>query len=158
MNWTPFTLLFVGFFLVVLEFFLPGGVMGIAGGAVLLASIIFFGLQSGSFLWALLYTLVILAVLIMMIRFTLKRIKKGKVKGIFLSTAQEGYVASEYAKELIGKQGEALSDLKPSGHILVEGKRYQAVSKVGYLHKGTHIIVTGGEGAHLTVKVTQEKS
>ena len=79
--------------------------------------------------------------------------KKGKFKGIFLNTAQNGYVASEFAKELIGKKGEAISDLKPAGHILVEGKRYQAVAKIGYIEMGSSIEVIGGEGAHLIVKV-----
>lgn len=78
--------------------------------------------------------------------------KTGKAKGFFLDSAQEGYVASSFEKELVGKQGEALSDLKPAGHILIEGKRHQALSKMGYLVKGTKIEIIGGQGAHLIVK------
>ncbi len=88
----------------------------------------------------------------MLITFTLRYIKKGKTTGIYLNSAQEGYLASEFDKTLIGKSGEALTDLKPAGHILVEGKRYQAVSKTGYLDKGSKIEIVAGEGAHFIVK------
>jgi membrane-bound ClpP family serine protease len=155
MNYTPFILLLAGLILMFLEFFLPGGVLGIAAGIVIFASIIFFALQF-SFGWTVLYIVGIILLVVLMARMALKRLKMGKLKGIYLSSAQEGYQASEYEKNLIGKKGIALSDLKPSGHILVEGKRYQAVSKLGYIDKGAEIDIVGGEGAHLIVKLAKE--
>lgn len=152
MNWIPFLLLGIGLLLIFLEFFLPGGIMGGVGGVLVLVSIVYFGVQAKSAISVVLFALGALFFVGLLIRFAIWRIRHGKVKGIFLNSVQEGYVASEFSKELIGKEGEALSDLKPSGHILIEGKRYQAVSKVGYLVKGTKIKVVGGEGAHLIVK------
>lgn len=157
MSWTPFILLAVGLLLIFIEFFLPGGIMGIAGGVVLLVSIVFFALETESAWATFLYVVGILVVVGVLVRYALWRIKKGKAKGIFLNTVQEGYFASEFDKKLIGKKGEALSDLKPSGHIFVEGKRYQAVAKMGYILKGSRIEVMGGEGAHLIVKMIEEK-
>ena len=153
MTATPFILLGVGFLLIFLEFFLPGGIIGVAGGVFVVLSIVFFSIQTESFVALTVYIIAVIALLAALVKFSLWRIRKGKVKGIFLNTVQEGYVASEYPKELIGKQGKALSDLKPAGHILVEEKRYQAVSKTGYIVKGSKIEVIGGEGAHLVVKL-----
>ena len=147
----PFILLFIGLLLIFLEFFLPGGILATVAGLMLLASIVFFGLHF-SFLWTLLYIVGIVMAVWALIQFMLRRLRSGKFKGIFLNSAQEGYLASEYAKELIGKRGEALTNLMPSGHITVEGKRYQAVVKAGYVEKGASIEVMGGEGAHLIVK------
>lgn len=157
MSLIPFILLFIALLLIFIEFFLPGGVLATVAGIMLLASIVFFALNSSSILWTLLYVVFVAFIVVLLIQFTIRRIRKGKFKGIYLHTAQEGYVASEYAKELIGKTGEAVSDLKPAGHILIEGKRFQAVSKVGYIEKGEPIAVVGGEGAHLIVKRLQEK-
>ena len=155
MSLIPFILLFIGLILIFLEFFLPGGIMAAIAGILLLASIVFFAIES-SFLATILYIVGIALVIGVLIKFTLWRLKKGKFKGIFLNSEQSGYVASEFSKELIGKKGEAVSDLKPAGHILVEGKRYQAVSKMGYIDKGSPIEVIGGEGAHLIVKKIEE--
>ncbi len=156
MNWIPFVLLGAGLLMIFLEFFLPGGIMGIAGTALVVASIIYFAIYAQSVLSVILYILGTLFFVGLLIRFALWRIRKGK-KGIFLHTVQEGYVASVFDKSMIGQEGEALSDLKPSGHILVKGNRYQAVSKSGYVMKGTKIEVMGGEGAHLIVKSKDKK-
>jgi len=157
MNWTPYLFLGLGLLLIFIEFFLPGGVMGAAGGVFIIVSIVFFVVQAQSLLAVILYLLATLFFVGVLMRFALWRLRKGNLKGIYLNSAQEGYFASEYAKDLIGKEGKAFSDLKPSGHILVEGKRYQAVSKVGYVTKGTEIVVVGGEGGHLIVKkITKE--
>lgn len=157
MKFTPYILLIVGLFLVFLEFFVPGGIVGAIGGVVLIVSIVFFALNSTSALWTIVYTLSIFVFLAFIVKYALWRIKHGKVKGIFLNTIQEGYFASEFPKELIGKEGEALSDLKPSGHIQIEGKRYQALSKMGYIVKGTKVKVIGGQGAHVIVIVIEGK-
>ena len=81
--------------------------MAVFAGVLLLASIVFFALEA-PFFWTLLYIVGLFILVGVLIKFTLWRIKKGKFKGIFLNTAQNGYVASEFAKELIGKKGEAI--------------------------------------------------
>ena len=152
MSWIPLILLAVGMLLIFLEFFFPGGILAVIAGGSLLASIVFFALETQSFLWTFLYIIGVGIFVTLLIQLTTRRILKGKFKGIFQNDDQSGYFASYYDKEMIGKRGETLSDLKPSGHILVEGKRYQAVLKAGYLEKGSPIEVIGGEGAHLIVK------
>lgn len=148
----PFLFLAIGFLLIFFEFFLPGGILGIAGGALIILSVIFFSLQANSAWMVILYVAVTIVLLIVLTKAILWRMRSKKGGGIFLDTAQEGYVASHFDKELIGQQGVALSDLKPAGHILVNGKRVQAVSKMGYLKKGTKIEVISGDGAHLIVR------
>lgn len=152
MTWTPLILLVAGLLLIFLEFFFPGGILGVIAGGSILASIVLFALETQSFLWTLVYVVVVCTVVALVIKFTTNRILKGKFKGIFQNDDQSGYFASSYDKEMIGKRGESLSDLKPSGHILIEGKKYQAVLRSGYLEKGFPVEVIGGEGSHLIVK------
>ena len=153
MNITPYVLVLFGLGLIFSEFFLPGGIMGVAGALVVIAGVVVFALHATSGIAIVIFALVSFIAVGLLIRFALWRLKKGKgAKGIFLSGDQEGYTASQFSKEYVGKTGEAVSDLKPSGHVLIEGKRVQAVSRAGYLVKGTKIKVVGGDGAHLIVK------
>lgn len=154
-----YLLLAVGLLMIFFEFFLPGGILGLAGGVLIVVSIVLFAIHAES-MWAIiLFVIVALVLLGALVQFALWRIRSGRgAKSFYLNTDQEGYVASTFAEELIGKEGEALSDLKPAGHILVEGKRLQAVAKMGYIYKGTTIVVIGGEGAHLVVKTKENKS
>ena len=148
----PYILLFVGLLLIFIEFFLPGGVLAIAGGVLLILGIIYFAVQSTSGVAVLFFTIGTILLLGILVKFTLWRMRRGHLgKSIFLGTHQEGYIASHFDPADIGKIGIAINDLKPAGHILVENKRLQAVAKVGYIPKGTNIKIIGGEGAHFIV-------
>ncbi len=71
---------------------------------------------------------------------------------LVLEKDQEGYVASSFEAQMIGKTGTVMTELKPAGHILVEGQPYQALSEAGFLSKGDPIEVIGGRGAYLIVR------
>ena len=91
--------------LIFLEFYLPGAVLGIAGGILVVFSIVYFAFHASHPLWVLLFVLITLILLIALIRITLWRIRKAKPgHSIYLHKDQEGYVASSFQKELIGKR------------------------------------------------------
>ncbi|MBS0622209.1 MAG: serine protease [Verrucomicrobia bacterium] len=153
-------LIFIGFglLLVLLEFVLPGGVVGAVGAVLVAVGLVLFGAFSPSPFWTAsvaLGTLVLLSFAVFLILKRLRRSKKGG--GIYLQDDQEGYYASSWAEELIGEEGEVVSPLRPSGHIELKGERYQAVSSIGYFDLGTKVIVIGGEGSHLIVKKKEIK-
>lgn len=146
-------ILVIGLLLVYSEFFLPGGVMGTVGGILIVVSTVVFASNSNGILPALLFIVLALLALAGVIRLALWRIQQAAPEhSVFLRDDQAGFVASRFDQEVVGQDGEAVSDLKPSGHVLVSGKRYQAVSQSGYVTKGTAIRVTGGRSAYLTVK------
>jgi membrane-bound ClpP family serine protease len=151
---TGIVFLVVGFVMIFAEFFLPGGLMGLVGGLFCLVGLVLFAVGSPSIPLTIGVFVVTIVALFFLGRFALKRVRKSRV---YLSTDQQGYKASKFAEDLMGKEGEVLADLKPSGHIRIDGKRYQAVSRMGYLEKGTKIVVIGGEGAHLIVKKGEVK-
>jgi len=151
-------LLFVGFFLIFLEFFLPGGVMGTAGALFVITSIIVFAFSGYSAFLTLMFAVGAIAGLIVVIRFSLARVKKSSPEsGLYENNDQAGFYASTYDREAVGEEGRALSDLKPSGHIVVHNKRYQAVSERGYINKDANIVVVGGRGGYLIVKHKEKK-
>jgi membrane-bound ClpP family serine protease len=73
---------------------------------------------------------------------------------------QEGFIPCVLNREHIGKFAIALSDLKPSGHISIDGEPFQALSQSKYIYKDSSVIVIGAQGAHYIVilKETEDVS
>lgn len=148
-------LLFVGLLLVFLEFFLPGGIMGTAGGLIIVGSVVLFALDSDSPIAVFLFVVGALLSLALVIKFALWRIQHSKSRsGLFSLDDQSGYRAPAFDETLIGKTGTVLTDLKPSGHVLIAGTRCQGISQSGYILKDTEVVVIGGKEAYLIVKPT----
>ncbi len=143
----------VGLALIYIEFFLPGGILALFGALALIASVAFFGYQQESFLTTALYFFGILAAVAVVCKVALWRVKASQ--NIYLKDDQEGFVACSFDPDLVGKEGTVLSDLKPSGHISVGGKLWQALSETGYIAKGAQVVVIGGAGSHLKVKIKE---
>lgn len=78
--------------------------------------------------------------------------KSGKRGSFYLSTNQEGFQVDGYDPSLTTRKAIVLADLKPSGHVLIEGEPFQAISSVGYLSKGTEVTVVKVEGTRLIVR------
>jgi membrane-bound ClpP family serine protease len=149
----PFILWILGLIFVLLEFYLPGIIMATFGIILLITSIFVFIVQSTSPLAIILYVVGVAVSLILLIRYTLKYIPRAKPGvSIYLSKDQEGYQASSFDASAIGKTGVVISDLKPAGYIMVEGKKHQAISVSGYLPQGTEVVVLKGEEESLIVK------
>lgn len=151
---TPFILLAVGLLLIFIEFYLPGAVMGIAGGILVAASVFLYAAQAEAAWAAILYLILVVAALVGLVKFAMWKIRTAKPDySIYSASNQEGFVASAYNEKAIGKQGIVLSDLKPGGYILIEGVQYQALSESGYIVKGALVQVIGGQEESLIVKL-----
>lgn len=156
---TSIILLIIGLLLILIEFYLPGAIMGVLGGCFLLASIIVFAMDTGSVLLTFAYIIGVAIAVGLLIKFALWRIRTAAPgRSIYLESDQQGYQASDFDASAIGKTGIVVTDLKPGGHILVEGKRRQAISQSGYLPKGTEVIVLGGQEESLIVKRLTKES
>lgn len=154
----PYALVAIGLLLIFVEFYLPGMVLGIVGSCLIIVSVVLFGMQAGSPIELLFFVLGVGVAIALVIWFAITRIKSTAKKGtIYLESDQEGYFAASYDQTAIGKQGVALSDLKPSGFALIEGKRQQVASQSGYIAEGTPIVVIAGQGAVLLVKQVKKE-
>lgn len=133
--------------------------MAIGGTLLLVSSIFVCYMQAEDLLFVLGYIVGLVLFLYLLIQIALFFVKRGAKKGTFyLESDQEGYYASEFDRDLIGKQGIARTDLKPSGHIEVAGNVLQALAKIGYIEKGSPIDVVDGKGAHLIVQPSSKNT
>lgn len=148
-----FFLVLIGLMLIIIEFYLPGGIVAVLGSIFILSGLVTFAMNTAS-VWAfVLFFIGTVAGVVLAIRFALWRIVKAKPDySIYSNDDQEGYIASSFDKTAIGKTGVVLSDLKPGGFISIEGHRHPAISLSGYLSKGEEVIVVSGQEQSLMVK------
>lgn len=58
----------------------------------------------------------------------------------------------QHAPELIGRCARAIHPLNPSGQIEIQGRRFDAVSRSGYIDAGSAVRVVNGQGYQLVVE------
>ncbi len=161
---TEILLFVIGVILLLLEVFvIPGfGIVGVSGILLIVVSLFMsmipsipiFGLSSVSgAIFKLAGSFVLSGILIF---FLSKFLPKTAVwnrmildKEVSFST---GYTSDEKIASLVGKQGKALSDLRPAGIAMIGNKRVDVVTEGDYIKAGSKIIVTNAEGSKVIVR------
>jgi membrane-bound serine protease (ClpP class) len=75
--------------------------------------------------------------------------------GVFLLTRgarEEGWSSSVARPDLVGREGTALTDLRPAGTVLIGEERIDAVSDSEWIEDGTDVRVVSSEGYRLVVR------
>jgi membrane-bound ClpP family serine protease len=149
-------LLFItGFILIGIEMITPGlhapGIIG-TGCLILAIFLVADSLEEGAII-----TLIVLALLGIMLAVILGLLSNGKLKSpIILKEEQnkdKGYISSSDLNYLLGKQGIALTDLRPTGVGNFEGIDFDVISEGKYISKGTKLVIYKVQGSKLIVKV-----
>lgn len=170
-NW-EILLFFVGMILLGVELFvIPGfGVAGVLGIICILASLVFSlignvgfdfkGIPSVDIVRPLFIVILSFTVSLILAFILGKRFMTTSIFGrLVLQDAQqssEGYVSgSELFRSLEGKPGIAITMLRPSGKIEVDGEIYNASAIYGYIEKGDAVVVTKYDGMNILVKKAQ---
>lgn len=147
----------IAWLLIFIEFYVPGGIMALLGSSLILFSIYLHAQTAAHLGDVLLFAAIALAGVAAVVRLALYRIKKSQgPDGVYLNKDQEGYRSSSYESSLIGKEGIAITGLRPSGYVKVGDKRLTASSLTGFIPKGHKIKIVSGEGANLNVVSMQE--
>lgn len=153
-----YSLLLAGVVLLAIELVVPGfGVFGIAGMACTTIGAFF---VMGGGLPAMLILLGIYLVLALAIAFLCFYLpKESKYNPFVLWTRQQnsaGYTGGEDLSPLLGKQGKALTTLRPAGTIVLDGKRLDVSSLGDYIEKGTPVTIVKVEGSKIFVEKTED--
>lgn len=147
-------LLIAGFILIGIEMVVPGfSVPGISGIVCLVAGVF---LTADSIEEGVIITLIVLALLGIMFVVLLFLLSSGKLKPpIILKEEQkteQGYISSNDLEYLLGKEGIAATDLRPSGMGDFDGVALDVISGGTYIDKGTPLIIDKVKGSKLIVK------
>ncbi|WP_233522562.1 NfeD family protein [Peribacillus glennii] len=148
----------IGMFLIVLEFFLPGGITGVLGLVAVIASLF---MASGNVVNMALSIFIALtaSILVSILFVKVFRRKMNFFKKIILTDStntEKGYVSNQNRLELMGKQGRALTDLRPSGTALIDEERVDVVTEGSFITKGSLVRVIKAEGSRIVVREVNE--
>jgi membrane-bound serine protease (ClpP class) len=75
--------------------------------------------------------------------------------GVFLlnkGEREDGWASASTRHDLLGREGEALTDLRPAGTVLIGEERVDAVSESEWIEEGTEVKVVSSEGYRLVVR------
>ena len=150
MFYLAIALLLIGLILIYLEFFLPGGIPATMGAISVIGSVATYCMTDASLVMMGGFALISLVSVVFACMIAFQHAKRTAT--IYLKDDQKGYTATSFEKSVIGKDGVAISPLRLSGHIEIEGVQYQAMSKNQFIEKGKLVRVVGGRGGYLLVK------
>jgi membrane-bound ClpP family serine protease len=147
-------LFIAGFILIGIEMAIPGfSIPGVSGIVCLVVAIF---LVSDTFVEGAIIALIIMVLLGIMFAVILGLLSKAKLKSpIILKDEQnkeKGFISSNDLKYLLGKQGVAITDLRPSGTANFDGIEFDVISEGKYISKDTRLVIYKVQGSKLIVK------
>ena len=148
-----FVLLISGLLMVCLEIFLPGGIIGFFGALALIGAIVIgflaFGPGTGVVIAVSIIILLGITVFLWIKFFPQSRIGKS----ITLSADGKAFKSSSNkSSDLVGKEGEAFTELRPAGVIIIDGSRYDVVTEGNLINKGKPVRVIKVQGNRIVVR------
>lgn len=151
-------LLALSLLLIFLEFYLPGGILAVLAAFSYFAALYLLIYQEYTAGQILLFFVTSQLFVVATVMLAMNRIRSSaKDNTLYLEANQSGYQGAFVDKNLIGKSGVTLSDMGPSGFILIEGIRHQAISSGPYLIKGEKIVVISAQGAYLVIQKEKKR-
>ena len=153
-NWTSLILFVVGLGLLVIEGVVPGfGLPGIGGLIFVLAGTV---LAMQDLAAAVLSLSIAIIVTTLVAVVMVKHGYKSKLLNrIILSNkldSDRGYLSTNTMSDLMDKDGIALSELRPSGFIVIDGEKYDALAETGYIPENSNVKVVKVEGSKIFVR------
>lgn len=140
-------LILIGIMLLVAEIFIPSfGVTGIIGIISILAGVI---LTADSFIGGLVLFIGILVVAVILMYIAYRILAAVKSPFILKESLNED---KDDLTFFVGKQGTAITPLRPSGTAELDGLRIDVITRGDFIEKGTAIIVEAVVGKKIIVK------
>ncbi len=136
------------------ELLIPGfGLPGICGIALISTGLI---LGMGNIQLAVMsFAIAIIVAAVVFVVFVRKGFKSRFFRRLILdqsASTEKGYVSATDHSQLIGKRGMTLTDLRPTGFILVEDAKYDALSEGKIIKKDSEIEIIRMDGSNIIVR------
>ena len=153
-SWVEIIFFVAGALLLFIEVTIEGfGPVGVAGIASIAMGIVGSAADPGQGALQLAASLAIATIiggLLVKSGYESKILSKSVLRSV-LST-EDGYVANVNRTDLIGQEGVALTSLRPTGEIEVEGKRYNVQSEGEFIPKSSRVIVISVRNGQIFVR------
>lgn len=156
--WAIVILFVAGVALIFSEFFVPGGVLGIFGGLLVIGSIALGWYRYPDYgIWILTGEFAGVLVAVSIGLYLIFKTPLGS--GLILKSGEgkeEGYANYERDPQLVGKLAKVHSTLRPAGSILLDGERIDAVSNGTFIEQGKTVRIIEVEGHRVVCEEAPE--
>lgn len=147
-------LILIGFVLILIEIFLIPGITiaGIGGGLAILGGVFYAYKYLGptEAAWCLGSSLVLGGILL---RFVIKTRSWRRLVLDAKESGEEGFRSTRSELEaLVGKEGVAVTPLRPAGTALIEGERINVVTEGAFVERDSRVTVVEVEGNRVVVQ------
>lgn len=152
-SWLEILLFIGGLGFLMLELFIPGfGLFGVAGLLCLFASFYYvLGGNQAALIWLAVSIVAAIAVFALLIKY----LPQNRAWNLFVLKDEqknsEGYSSAPDLADFLGKEGIAVTILRPAGTALFDNQRVDVVTGGDYLESGTRIVVVKVEGSKVIV-------
>lgn len=157
---TPWTiaLFLIGVVLVLLEIIVPGMIVGILGIIAIICSILFTGasLILTAYAIAIALIMAIVGVVVMVKIFGKKMSVFNRMVLSDSTDTESGYVSNVNRTELLEKEAETVTALRPSGVAMLNGERLDVVSEGSFIDASKKVIIIKVEGSRIVVREKKE--
>ncbi|MFP9126904.1 NfeD family protein [Niallia sp. BSM11] len=144
----------VGILLVLLEFFIVGGIAGTLGIVAIIGSIFLAGGNAYhiaiSICIAIAVSIIATILLVKVFGRKMKFFKKIVLRDS--TSTEEGYVSNKTRNDLVGKTGITMTALRPSGTVVIGDERIDVVSEGNFIGKDVKVKIVKAEGSRIVVR------
>lgn len=149
----PAILFILGLLLMLVEVFVPGGIVGGVGLVLLVVGIV---LTAESAMDVVIMVALLLLLVAAVAFVVLRSAKRGKLSRILIlrssASRESGFSATDDYSSMVGKEGVALTTLRPAGMADFDGQRMDVVSEGAYIDKGEKVRIIRSEGRKIIVQ------
>ncbi len=145
-------LFLAGVVLIGSEVFLPGGIIGAIGGALMIAGITVSYTEFGAF-GAFIATIIAVALVVLALFIEFRILPRTSLgKRLFMSRSIEASTTySKAGDDVVGQTCRTVTALGPTGFVLLNGIKLEAASKSGFIEKNEEVKVTGKDNFRIIV-------
>lgn len=147
-------LLALGIILIILEFFVAGGILGFFGVASIIVALLMSGYKLSHMTMSVAIALVA-AIVVAVILYKWIGTEKGIFKKLILrdrTMSDKGYVSYEDRSLLLGKEGITVTPLRPAGTALIDDQRLDVVSEGNFIEVDRKVVIIHVEGVRIVVR------
>jgi len=155
-------LVLIGYLLLFAEVFFPGGLVGMVGVALIVAAVVGSGMKYGSsvaFPLAFGCSIGGVVFFLLWIRYFPSSKMGARLNLKTKVSKEDGYVSEPSdLSALEGKEGVALTELRPSGNARIGDRRVDVVSEGAFISKGEAVVVTEVNSNRVVVRPAGKSS
>lgn len=143
----------LGIALLAIEVIVPGGIVGSIGALLMFGGCVmsFIEFGTGGGLLAVAGAVILTGLAFFVELVVLPRTAAGKRAFLRAEISGKSAAYGDEALSLVGKSGEAVTMLSPSGYITIDGRRYEAFCQNGQVPAGAPLRVVGADSFRLIV-------